>query len=149
MCICGTCWECKVLKGIEKHEGSFDLLDYAIRSKEKKMIKFEDVRVGDRVKLVNENGDTAEVGVVEVGGHLINAGSVTFYDFDDWSVAEILPKPMPNKPGTILRGKYSKDTYVRMEKDWTLARDSSQWWSDAIMSSSLRFGDVEVEYEPE
>lgn len=61
-----------------------------------------DVKVGDRVRLENKNGDVAEFKVT-----LVRSGSLesetNFYPLaDGWSLAEILPPALPNEDGIFL-----------------------------------------------
>lgn len=57
-----------------------------------------DVNVGDRVRLVNTNGDIAEVTVADVCDQSL-ATETNIFEFDDgWSVTEVLPKPAPAEP---------------------------------------------------
>ena len=58
-------------------------------------IKFEDVKVGDRVHLRNDNGDEATVTTdwAALSGMGAKSGNC-FRLHDGWHVAEILPKPV-------------------------------------------------------
>ena len=58
-------------------------------------IELKDVEAGDRVRLVNDNGDEATVtaGWARVSGVGSKSGNC-FRSLDGWHVAEILPKPV-------------------------------------------------------
>jgi hypothetical protein len=65
-------------------------------------------KVGDRVRLVHTNGDEATVTVADTldnarRGEGIEAETLDFWLNEGWSVAEILPKPLP-PAGTFIKG---------------------------------------------
>ena len=59
--------------------------------------------VGDRVRLLHEDGDEVTITVkrVEDGGYLVAANVYGLHE--GWSVVEILPKPLP-PVGTFVKG---------------------------------------------
>lgn len=52
-------------------------------------------QVGDRVRLVHENGDSAEVTIQRMGRGIFATPYNSFSEEDGWAVTEILPKPFP------------------------------------------------------
>lgn len=62
-----------------------------------------EVSTGDRVRLVNTNGDTAEVTVARLATGVITTTYHYFREVDGWSVVEVLPKPLP-PVGTFVKG---------------------------------------------
>lgn len=146
MCDCyGTCDMCRRVKTKNEYVYAYT------GKKEEKMIKFEDVQVGDRVKLVNENGDTAEITVTDVVSHTIYSEMNGFpKEKSGWSVAEILPRPMPNKPGTILQWGHPDSKYVKTKRGWASIEYDRFYPNEYIEEcyrDSIR-GSVVVEYEP-
>lgn len=53
---------------------------------------------GDRVRLVHENGDTAEVTVAFFYDGAVDSETHSFFKTEGWTIAEILPKPTPAEP---------------------------------------------------
>lgn len=62
---------------------------------------------GDRVRLVHENGDTAEVTVTSAGVDYVDSTSNIFY-LNSWSIEEILPPAEPQGLGAVVE-HYDKD----------------------------------------
>lgn len=62
-----------------------------------------EVSAGDRVRLENTNGDTAEVTVTCVVGDAVFTPTNRFLESDGWTVEEVLPKPLP-PAGTFVKG---------------------------------------------
>lgn len=62
-----------------------------------------EVSTGDRVRLANTNGDTAEVTVTCVVGDAVITPTNRFLESDGWTVVEVLPKHLP-PAGTFVKG---------------------------------------------
>lgn len=86
-------------------------------------IKFSDVKVGDRVHLVNENGDEATTVALRVMESGIESMYHYFWGSDGWSVTEIIQPEFvfPTKPWAVIRHSNSDEMYTRDE--------SGVWWS--------------------
>ena len=67
------------------------------------MTTFDDVKVGDRVRLTHENGDLAEFTVTDIGSgkYWISGMDANTFTADGWQV-EILEKPLPTKHGAMI-----------------------------------------------
>lgn len=61
-------------------------------------IDLSGVKAGDRVRLTATNGDEATFTVTLQGGRVLWSKTNAF-DMDDWDALEILPRPLPTKPG--------------------------------------------------
>lgn len=116
------------------------------------MIKFEDVKVGDRVKLTSKTGDIAEVTITEeppYGQGVLESDEHLFWT-DKWSVTEILEKPVPDKLGTILKWPGESSGYVKTGEGWRYLK-TDQYLTDEVVKSAYRNaapGAVEVIYNP-
>lgn len=60
-------------------------------------------KVGDRVRLVHDDGDESTVTVIAENDDAIWGRGRGFYYDDGWSVVEILEKPIP-PAGTLVKG---------------------------------------------
>lgn len=85
-------------------------------------IKFEDVKVGDRVRLVHEGGNETTVSVTDVCDGWIYSETIAITDCCAWHVAEILPKPVVLPTGENAMVAHPTDPsripFVRMGHAW-------------------------------
>lgn len=112
------------------------------------MVNFGDVKVGDRVRLMSDNGDAAEVTVVNVtvfAGRIESAHN-TYFDYN-WDSIEIIPKPVvePAGLGAVVSIRYGGKTVPAV---LTGVDDSAHWYLAAYGWSSwdelVEFGVIAV-----
>lgn len=92
-------------------------------------IELKDVEAGDRVRLVNDNGDEATVTATQIWeGFEPNLESAynLFSTNDGWHVAEILPKPviLPTGENAMVARRADTNAYPYVLMD-------GEWWSVA------------------
>ena len=83
------------------------------------MTTFEDVKVGDRVRLTHKNGDLAEFTVNCVYRDELYS-LVSVYDEEDGWQTEILETPLPTKHGALI-GHPTESRFVQF------LRSSNRW----------------------
>ena len=77
--------------------------------KGKKMTKFSDVKVGDRVRLTG-NGEVHEFEVQDIESNVLKSEHNAFYYDDDWD-AEILQKPLPTGEYAVIGSRKNLDLF--------------------------------------
>lgn len=115
-----------------------------------------DVKVGDRVRLMHTNGDTAEVTVALVDRSTrgqfegIQAES-NYFDRAHWSVAEIVPKPAPSEPtglGAVVEYLWDSEgrtiVAVKIPGDKWLDTDGDRYTWHGLVSDSAVPGTIKV-----
>lgn len=107
------------------------------------MTTFEDVKVGDRVRLTHENGDLAEFTVNCVDGDELYSQVNTYDEEDGWQV-EILEQPLPTKHGAMIGHptdtEWAPFVYRAATSAWYLVGHSSRQPEDYVRHYMRSFG---------
>lgn len=98
---------------------------------------FSKVKVGDRVRLAQANGDEATVTVTWVTPHRVQSATNIFYS-DEWHTVEVLPRPLPTERGLYLGRRGACDRR-------NLFEFSGHAWYRLYYSAGIIMGDKEMQ----
>lgn len=112
------------------------------------MIKFEDVKVGDRVRLTG-NGEVHEF-VVQASQHrpsLTDSGYRYYNDPDSWEV-EIVPEPLPTGEYAVIGSRKDPDLFegIYFESSEWSDRNGMTYSEDKVRDAMRELG-LEVLFE--
>ena len=113
---------------------------------------FENVNVGDRVRLTHENGDVAEITAVYTGDEYIGSKYNTFLSNEGWTV-DILAPTEPTANGTIVTlfdvAVERERTIVRTGVKWTDINEAPAQYGWDTWMNDAKPGSVKVVYTHE